>query len=192
MVAAAHRGAHVCVRCLRWTRPSGLAQLGLSECSAVAGAAAELWQAAHCEGHDPMVGLVSGDQAPVVMCVRCGCCTEANRVGLGSTCSGRIARGGPVYRRRRFLSGLHPRREVHLDGPYRRPPFAWSLDGDPEGWAVLLGSGFGEAAAPQTLGLSPGRRAALTTKIDDFRSGADFVNPTIPSASSQKNDLSVK
>ena len=129
----------MCLSCLRFVKEAGLKRQSLSECSAAYRTALSLWQAALRWGHLPMVALGVVDRAPVVMCRTCGCYTEATCVGLGERCPDRIRQGGPVYRRKRFLSGLHPRLDLTFDGPLPCLPRGQALDEGPAGWALLLG-----------------------------------------------------
>ena len=109
-----HRGGYVCLSCLSFVKEAAPKRPSLSECSAAYGTARSLWQTAAHWGHLPMVAFGFVDRAPIVVCRTCGCYREANCVGLGERCTGRIPQGGPVYRRKRFLSGLHPRPGPHF------------------------------------------------------------------------------
>ncbi len=107
-----HRGGSVCLSCLRFFKEAGLKRQSLSECSAAYGTARSLCQTAVRWGHQPVVAFGFVDRAPIVMCRTCGCYTEATCVGRGERCTGRIPQSGPVYRRKHFLSGLHPRPDL--------------------------------------------------------------------------------
>ena len=94
-------------------------------CSSVSAVATCMAGARLC-GHTPWAAFVQEGRAGIVCCIRCGCYSEANAIGLARTCTTNGSLGKPSkgsrYRLGRFLKGLHPVRDVPLDGPYASLP----------------------------------------------------------------------
>ena len=131
MAWAPHRNRWVCLSCSHSSGNLRKRDFAEQPCSGNISAVLACSVGAKASGHEPRYAFAQGSRVPVVCCIRCGCYCEANSnvIGLARKCTiggPPGSRSGPSkgarYRLGRFLRGLHPLRDIPLDGPYRVLP----------------------------------------------------------------------
>jgi len=163
----------ICLRCSLSCGNSRKEGLATARCASVVPVIAGVVAGARVCGHMPRFAFAVGSRLPVVCCVRCGSHTEggARVVGLARQCPASRRVGakfgaaealskGARYRLGRFLRGLHPVRNLSLDGPFAALPSdvlwrareAWP-PGPFAGGSAAVGACFSEAWADGPMDL---------------------------------------